>query len=1152
MNSNNKYPTTEYAKSLLYKYIPQNKSDKHGLFLFPLQTGSGKTHATIQYMKESLEKESNTTVIYTVNTKHNLQDSYNKLVKILNDEDKPKVIMLKNNFESIVDAFIEHPQKIKDFRILPNFKEFNSLQDSIELIKKSPDLKKEKSIRDAVESNNRALKKEIYRYYKFDEIEDKEQFLYEVGLLYPTIKLHEYKAIFMTTHKLYYPMFGLDGNYTLYTHKHFKNCVLFFDEFDAQKKILLETIIQNKVKSSYEFLDLFKSIVSTFKTKQFHKKYKIDETVYQEVKQMSEDIYDKYSIRYGFKYKFENEMQNESILMDSTLSNVVYGKDNATKIDTKKNQSTHINIIAKEGDLSFANLLRDVSRFLRRFIGMMRSAVKVEVSFIYQQQKDNNIPLYEKKTNVEIIQRVVNDIIKEFGYTIEDRHYKYLQDVIVNGLYETQKGFKSSRDELYEDGFKIVNISQMDRDSKTNNFEFFELNDSPENFMKNLCNHLFVVGISATATINTLMRNFDLSYLASKVNFIIPSKEELDAMDALYIEAKNQKNRQIEIKHTHIRENTVEIVKEYFGDKDSSRNEIELMLKDSDKFQFLRLMRIVDAYREFLLHDEIESFLCLLPAFLRQKELIFSPENLAKWIYIMMEQNYEIFNSKIQQWIDQLKLLKRELHSDFISRLVHEHRLFYMYNSDSDNKEKYQEMFNREIEKKSKVFIISTYQTIGIGANLEYERDGIKKDYDAIYLDKPTAFTQRGFEDDKNRTTKEKQVRAIFEVESLFYRGYFPVSEYRRYLKNILNKMPSMMSYLKLNDSHNSIMTTIIQAIGRLYRTDKDSSKMFIYLDGNILHSVKNFDTTNQTLLPAVKKLIDYTNNLEIEMNDEESRGVQESINRFQERNIRTRQKINYMLHVFYGNEKNVDSHTVQQWEETRKYLLQNPTVNTDAIEFDFCYSKMPKKYRDNKYYYYEQKDDYGEIKIFFEDSFKKTKVSPESVMLDIIANTQELQECVKQNNICLEFKYDHLMTPIAFNNLYKGALGEVIGKYLVEKECGVDLHSFNVNNGDEYERFDYKLEDDSCYFDFKYYSQQTIETFTQKELRDKAAAKLASLDANKALIINIFAEIPAGKSKKPFVDKNIMIVPFLIDITNKNTPIVDKQMMQYIKDFIK
>jgi len=49
-----KYLTTKQIKGFLYKYIPKNKEEKKGLFLLPSQTGSGKTHATIQYISERI------------------------------------------------------------------------------------------------------------------------------------------------------------------------------------------------------------------------------------------------------------------------------------------------------------------------------------------------------------------------------------------------------------------------------------------------------------------------------------------------------------------------------------------------------------------------------------------------------------------------------------------------------------------------------------------------------------------------------------------------------------------------------------------------------------------------------------------------------------------------------------------------------------------------------------------------------------------------------------------------------------------------------------------------------------------------------------------------------------------------------------------
>ena len=58
-------------------------------------------------------------------------------------------------------------------------------------------------------------------------------------------------------------------------------------------------------------------------------------------------------------------------------------------------------------------------------------------------------------------------------------------------------------------------------------------------------------------------------------------------------------------------------------------------------------------------------------------------------------------------------------------------------------------------------------------------------------------------------------------------------------------------------------------------------------------------------------------------------------------------------------------------------------------------------------------------------------------------------------------------------------------------------------------------------------------------------------MKADRAVIINIFAEVPNGKSRKLSVAENIMIVPFLIDITKRENPILDVQMIQAIKEFV-
>jgi len=1136
-----KYLTTKQIKGFLYKYIPKNKEEKKGLFLLPSQTGSGKTHATIQYISERISDSSKDIIIYVVHTKHNVKEAYDKLIENLDERQQDKVILLKNNYEAILDAFVNNASVLNELKYLPEIEEYKALKSSVEIVLKHKDLRYKDATKKAIEMDNNALKNALIKIYKTNSFDNKnsyydaDDFMQEVFLFYPTVMLNKFNAIFMTTHKLFYPIFRLQDSKPLYTSKDFKFSTIFIDEFDAQKKQILDLIISSRTNSTYEFLDLFLRIGDTLRSKKFSKKYNIKQDTIKAIALFFDKTFKKYNMEYGFKYNFSSNSDNETILMDSTLSSIIQGQEKTSKINTSLDDET--NYIETDGDKSFSGLLRDIHNGLKMFIGLSRSLAREEVQAIKLKNKESMIVVENEQDTLD---RIANDLIKELGYRSSDEHYQYLSDIIKYNVFEKQKSFKSNRDELYEDGFKLIDINQKSKYSKTNNFEFLQLSNTPEKFMKDLCNHIYVVGISATATIPTLMRNFDLEYLKSKVSYSTLDSEEILEMDELYIEAKNQRDRDIHVEYIEPDDNLTNVKQEYFG-KDMELDFLEYLqeLRHTKKdYYFKQYIRLVHVYREFLIHNEIESLIYLQANFFKVEEEV------VHLIFKMMISNKEMFSIKIQNNILDLEQRKKDLtDKEFVQQVIDRNILFYRYDSAAGNKQAYTDMLNRKLEAGKKIFIISSYQTMGVGVNMEYENniDSELKDIDAIFMDLPTGFTTRKFD---NKKGKEDHIRALYELESLKNDGYFTSSEYYKFAKTILASK-TIMPYNKTTDYYNSVMSTIIQAVGRLYRTDGDISKMFLYLNGSIAESVVNFNSANQSLLPAIHKLIETTKNHYIKTEDSDE-NIKKIVNKFNAKNEQLHRKIYYMLQVF--NSIDVDAYIIKEWEGYRRYLISNPTVSNGYTEYNFCYEKLPDKYKENKFYYYMQKEDYREVEVSFVSSNNKLEVSEETAMLDVIKKTKELAECVEKYSICLEFKYDYMMTPIAFNNLYKGAMGEVLGRFLIQKFCEIDLYSFDVNNGDEYERFDYKTKDENIYFDFKYYSQSTLERTTQKSLIDKANKKLSSMGANKAIIINIFAQIPDDKSRGYTIDDNVVIIPYLIDITDRNNPTLDYKMLKAIK----
>ena len=125
-------------------------------------------------------------------------------------------------------------------------------------------------------------------------------------------------------------------------------------------------------------------------------------------------------------------------------------------------------------------------------------------------------------------------------------------------------------------------------------------------------------------------------------------------------------------------------------------------------------------------------------------------------------------------------------------------------------------------------------------------------------------------------------------------------------------------------------------------------------------------------------------------------------------------------------------------------------------------------------------------------------------------------------------------MSPILYQNIYKGALGEVAGKYILEDLTGVRLkdicnsQDYLEEDARKYEKFDYQIEGrNGEYVDFKHWTVNT--KYNQDEVFTKIRQKMEYVDAKRVYIINIV------KPNSPYriiksEDGRIVTIPYLID----------------------
>jgi hypothetical protein len=190
-----------------------------------------------------------------------------------------------------------------------------------------------------------------------------------------------------------------------------------------------------------------------------------------------------------------------------------------------------------------------------------------------------------------------------------------------------------------------------------------------------------------------------------------------------------------------------------------------------------------------------------------------------------------------------------------------------------------------------------------------------------------------------------------------------------------------------------------------------------------------------------------------------------------------------------------------------------------------FCqlYIELPEE---SDSYSFEKKEDFSGITIDFSNN-STYRVSEASCRLDELMEIPKLKQYFEQNNWATKFKKGrYMLPPVLFTNIYKGVLGEVVGKFIFKDQLGIELKEMNE---DYFEYFDFKI-NEYTYVDFKHWGEMTY--FPAKEEKQNIYRKLDSIGAEKVFIINILSETDSPSLKSS--DNRIIEIPYLFDVNSK------------------
>lgn len=1128
---------------------------KNGLYLIDMPTGFGKTYNVIKYIFDASTEEKNKDKRYFFITtlkknlpKKELENRFNKAGK--SDRFKEKFLFIDSNADCVRENLTDDLKKKIPAEITKT-DEYKELEKNVRFLRGSDNDAKLKqfvsSIQDNLQHNaepgfrkmlERMLAKEYSsvgkRIYAI-KTDKKWQWL---GELYPAVFTRDRQIIFMSVDKfLTRNATIVEPSYMFYNSDVIDNAIIFIDEFDATKDTVLKHIIQNGLRGKIDYVDLFDAIYSSLQTASFpanltipsqkHKEEHPEQNlqrVIERIRDMAGSIYEKFSLQFCHKTDEIQEGSHNFLFQDHQFHTILDG--NNSYITSQKDTEQKINAIrlTREKPGNESNNIQVLLGKLRGFISYFQRGVYI-LATNYRQRK-----LETRKDGDDefAFDSAVRSVLSLFR--LDKNYIDYLTSQILIASRKS-KGYRESAVfdlSFYERGFRFYDFEDDVIHDMQSRIMMCSFQNTPEKILLKFCERAKVIGISATATIETVVGNYDLEYLQKKMQSAY-QKMSKDDYDRLCNDFKKTQAGYDDIKiHTELLGESDPLAYSaaswdaVFDDRELSQQVYDMLqteqANDNNNYNKERYLRIALAYRRFICAPDIKSFLCVLTKHPKEGDFSLNLTALYKIFELIAKKHDPGFDSK-----KSVALI------------------------DGDEYESKKNDATERLERGEKLFVISVYQTIGTGQNLQYKApDTVKnslikvndrsnndeKDYDAIYLDKPTYLLVPFWEG--QIVEDDDFVKALFQYEFLQEWAELSQEETKKLIKKAFRHYMSNggawqpYNGTKPHDTKSVYMLLtrcVIQAIGRICRTSLKNKNIYIFADRGIADSLDLSVADKRMLNKEVEALLDCVRrskgNKSPEMRSPENEAALIS--------SRVNKDIRNML------EEEWDDKRIEKWRTLRELSLKSPTISKEDVGFieSNYYIQLPSP--DNKYYYC-QEGDFNNITVSFTaDSQHRSVVSANGTRLPELMQFPEIKAFFEEQGYATTFEPGkYIMSPPMWNNIYKGAIGEAVGKFLFDRVLHIKLDNIEDVNQNLFELFDFKVADLPIYVDFKNWSEST--DFDRDEQIEKIVGKAEKCGCECVIIANIITPNPNQYNIQSIMKDGIeiIVIPALLQSSDK------------------
>ncbi|MCB2196985.1 MAG: hypothetical protein KQH79_14080 [Bacteroidetes bacterium] len=1106
-----------------------------GLLLLNLPTGFGKTHYVIEYLADSIKSNSSKKIWFITDIKNNLP--WKKLKNKIGKEKFYQHCLFLDAYTESVKSYIHNnsddlPKPFRNWVSWPPLKRWAKAHANAQ---ENGDKEFERYAYENLCRYEQEFRKQLRKFLS-DKLKGERGYTLKLNKLrtdkdlqwiiemYPSVRYFETNIYFCSVKKFYHNIDTIiDNNITITDDENIKGNIVFIDEFDATKSDLIDLIIDNSISINQDILGMFTVINNGLQSRGFPsylfndketKEYKGLKERFNKCVKMFQSVYSEYQFNKHFFYTVDPE-ERVFLFNDSTYHTVSckddesIGKILSIDYSGTKNQIYLDNKIPTNEKNNLLYLINYVRGCLNTFAFLINAIAKTytEISSKQSEEQESEV----SKLSPDNAVRTILDLFDVREINIQN----YILTVIFQKVRNESKSLDFDNSPL-ANGFRYYDLLNQPVHNETCRLMYNDTVTTPEAWLINLCSKAMVIGISATAGFDSPLSNYYLSYIKHHLGNDFHS---LNSNEELILHKKfedlNSLRHKNKIKVKCIDSDLHEPVKNLerlISDKEICSHINELVFNGIEEKNFAqnRYLKLAEVYKYYI-ENNIKSMLVLsnrLP-----KDYLNDDFNFDKLKELLSE-----VRSKVRG--ESIELSRKQVENEV-----------YRLNSD-EFKKQYHENIKLKLEKGENVFLISSFRTLGAGQNLQYKKpkgidivkinnldyEGDEKDYDAIYIEKPT-YLFSWFSDDTLLTHKDL-LKYVFELEYLYHSGiidYYDKKERIKFAFKRYHQFGIRTPYNKHLLEHPKVAQhaarTIIQAVGRLSRANYKSPTTHILYDIGIKDYLKNFKKDQFLLIEEFKALYDHcVTTATPEYNESQNISVVNSL------------LLAQRLESLVSNIGSWNERIIEVWKNMREHVLKFPTAsNKELSQIKGISEYYLKTYNSEpiSQYTYSTKDDFKtDLQIFYNDK-GENHVSKESARLDKIFKIPGVKDLFIKNEYATQFiPKEYIISPPLYRNIYLGALGEVVGKHILETYIP-DIKLYDLPLA-IYELFDFKV-NDAIYVDFKYWKETTIiDNFRENE---RIKDKMQRVNAQNVIVINILAKISSYEIQEK---DGIIQIPYL------------------------